>query len=98
MTHEMSFLDNLLPKKGVATPHEYLVECYHLSLARSTLEYRSIVWDPYLQKDIDKLENVQRQATRFITRNYISMEQGCVSQMLAELDLPPLQDRRKENR
>ena len=68
----------------------------YLSLVRSTLEY--IVWDPYLQKDIDKLEKVQRQAARFITGNYISREQGCVSQMLAELNLPPLQDRRKANR
>ena len=70
----------------------------YLSLVRSTLEYSSIVWDPYLQKDIDKLEKVQRQAARFITGNYISRDQGCVSQMLAELNLPPLQDRRKANR
>ena len=26
---EFSSNDKLLPKKGVATPHEYLVECYH---------------------------------------------------------------------
>ena len=70
----------------------------YLSLVRSTLEYSYIVWDPYLPKDIDKLEKVQGQAARFITGNYISGEQGCVSQMLAELNLPPLQDRRKANR
>ena len=70
----------------------------YLSLVRSTLEYSSIVWDPYLQKDIDKLEKVQLQAARFITGNYISRDQDCVSQMLAELNLPPLQDRRKANR
>ena len=50
------------------------------------------------QSIIDKLEKVQSQAARFITGNYISREQGCVSQMLAELNLPPLQDRRKANR
>ena len=70
----------------------------YLSLVRSTLEYSSIVWDPYLQKDIDKLETVQRQANRFITRNYSSRDQGCVSQMLIELNLPPLHDRRKANK
>ena len=70
----------------------------YLSLVRSTLEYSSIVWDPYLQKDTDKLEKVQRRAARFITGNYTSRDQGCVSQMLAELNLPPLQDRRKANR
>ena len=70
----------------------------YLSLVRSTLEYSSIVWDPYIQKDIDKLEKVQRQAARFITGNYIARDQGCVSQMLAKLNLSPLQDRRKANR
>ena len=48
---------------------------------------RSIVWDPYLQKDTHKLEKVQRQAARFITGNYTSRNQDCVSQMLAELNL-----------
>ena len=44
------------------------------SIVRSTLEYSSIVWDPYLQKDIDKLEKVQRRAARFITGDYTSRE------------------------
>ena len=70
----------------------------YLSLVRSTLEYSSIVWDPYLQKDIDKVEKVQRRAARFITGGYTSREQGCASQMLSKLELPPLQDRRKANR
>ena len=50
----------------------------YLSLVSSTLEYSSIVWDPYLQKDIDKLEKVQRhcQAARFIIGSYISREQA----------------------
>ena len=56
-----------------------------------------ISW-PYSLTIIDKLEKVQRQADRFITGNYISREQGCVSQMLAELNLQPLQDRRKAKR
>ena len=55
----------------------------YLSLVWSTLEYSSIVWDPYLQKDTDKLEKVQRRAARFITGNYTSRDHGCVSQMLA---------------
>ena len=70
----------------------------YLSLVRSTVEYSSIVWNPHLQKDIDKLEHVQRQAARFITGDYTSRDQGCVSRMLADLQLPSLQDRRKTNR
>ena len=67
----------------------------YTSLVRSTLEYSSIVWDPYLQKDIDRLESVQRKAVRFITCDYRSRKQGCITRMLKQLELPPLQDRRK---
>ena len=57
----------------------------YISLIRSTLEYSSVIWDPYLQKDIDKLEKVQRQAARFISGDYTSMGHGCVTQMLSDL-------------
>jgi len=67
----------------------------YLSLVRSTLEYSSIVWDPYLQKDTDKLEQVQRRAARFISADYTSRETGCISKMLQQLEIPPLQERRK---
>ena len=30
------------------------------ALVRSKMEYASVVWDPYHQCDIDKLENIQR--------------------------------------
>ena len=56
------------------------------------------MWDPYLQKDIDKIEKCQRQAARFVTGDYQSRNPGCVSQMLRDARLPPLQDRRKANR
>ena len=70
----------------------------YLALVRSTLEYSSVVWDPTLVKDVNKLEKVQRQAARFITGDYSSRDQGCVTKMLQDLQLPSLQDRRKNNR
>jgi hypothetical protein len=70
----------------------------YISLIRSVLEYGATVWDPYMQKDIDRLERVQRQAARFIKRDYTSREPGCVTRMLKDLQLPPLQERRKELR
>ena len=70
----------------------------YIALVRSTLEYSSIIWDPHLQKDTDKLEKVQCQATRFITGDYTSREAGCVTRMLKDLNLPSLQDRQKANR
>ena len=77
-------------------PQECTMTAY-LSLIRSTLEYSSVIWDPHLQKDIDKLEKIQRQAARFISGDYSSRDHGCVTQMLTGLRLPPLQDRRKAN-
>ena len=67
----------------------------YLSLVRSALEYSSILWDPHLQGDINKLEKVQRKAARFITGDYRSKDTGCITRMLEQLELPTLQERRK---
>ena len=70
----------------------------YIAMVRSILEYGAIIWDPYLQQDIDNIERVQRKAARFLTNDYRSRESGCVTQMLQKLDLPTLQNRRKELR
>ena len=66
----------------------------YIALVRSVLEYGSVVWDPYLQKDIDKIERVQRNGARFITGDYKSRRDGAVTNMLKDLELPPLRERR----
>ena len=48
--------------------------------------------------EIDKLEKVQRRAARFISKDYKSKQKGCVTKMLQEHNLPPLQERRNEIR
>ena len=58
------------------------------------LEYGSVVWDPYLQKDIDKIERVQINGARFITGDYKSRQDGAVTNMLKDLELPSLRVRR----
>ena len=70
----------------------------YISLVRWILDYRSIVWDPYLNKDTEKLEKVQRQAARFITGNYMMREQGCVNGMLQSMELSSLESHRSMNR
>ena len=64
-----------------------------ISLVRSTMENRAMVWDPYTTVDTNKLERIQRRAARFITGDYKSREEGSVAKMLAELELESLQSR-----
>ncbi|WP_419583667.1 hypothetical protein [Thiolapillus sp.] len=45
-----------------------------------------------------KLENDQRCVERFITQNYRDCTSGCVTNMLNDLGLQPLQERRKQQR
>ena len=40
----------------------------YCSLVRSNLEYCSVVWSPYTKRNTDKLERVQRIATKFILK------------------------------
>ena len=54
----------------------------YLAMVRSTLEYGCLIWDPYTNKDIDKLESMQMRATRFIKHDYKTRESGCVTNML----------------
>ncbi|KAK6188521.1 hypothetical protein SNE40_004681 [Patella caerulea] len=70
----------------------------YISLVRSTLEYGAVIWDPYLVKDINSLEKIQRHAARFIMKDYRSGNDGCVQEMLQKLNLDTLQDRRRQSR
>ena len=54
------------------------------------MEYGGIIWDPYTETNINRLERIQRQAARFITENYRSREEGSVS----NIDLQELKERR----
>ena len=78
-------------------PKETHLSAY-ISLVRSTLEYGAVIWDTFTQNEIDKIERLQRKAARFISNDYHSRETGCMTRMLKDLDLPTLQQRRKELR
>ena len=70
----------------------------YIALVRSIMEYGAIIWDPYTKQEITKLESIQRRGARFITKDYKSREEGTMTRMLNELELPSLQDRRKQQR
>ena len=58
---------------------------------RPILEYCQAAWSPYLQKDIDRLENVQKRATKMVR----SLSNLSYEDRLKELKLFKLEDRRK---
>jgi hypothetical protein len=70
----------------------------YVSLIRPALEYGTVVWNPCQRTDINTIERVQHRAARFITGDYRSREPGCITSMLIYLNLPPLEDRRRNIR
>lgn len=59
------------------------------SLVRSKLEYANCIWSPFLQGERDKIERVQRRATKFIVKKDLSY-----TERLKKLKLPTLEYRR----
>ena len=57
---------------------------------RPTLEYASVVWNPHQQKDINKLERIQRAATRWVPE----LKELSYEERLKMLNLPSLEARR----
>ena len=72
-------------------------EAAYKSLVRPILEYERTVWDPHYNGLNDELENVQKRAARFVTRNY-SYETGSMTGILEELKWETLQKKRIDNR
>lgn len=60
------------------------------ALVRPHLEYASSVWSPYLKKDIDAIENVQRRATKMLHK----LKDKSYEERLEILKLPTLRFRR----
>ena len=57
-----------LMRRNIAYRDKRLIIPPYISLVRPHLEYCIQAWRPHMRKDIDKLERVQRRATRAIRR------------------------------
>jgi hypothetical protein len=62
------------------------------------MEYGGIIWGPYTETNINRLERIQRQAARFITGDYRSWEGSVSNNMLVKLELQELKERRERAR
>ena len=60
------------------------------------LEYASGAWNPHLKKDINKLENIQRKASRFV-KSCNSRDHGTVTGLLTGLEWKSLKQRRTKH-
>ena len=56
-----------LIRRNIAYRDKRIIIPLYKSLVRPHLEYCIQVWRPHMRKDIDKLERVQRRATRLIS-------------------------------
>ena len=74
------------PKNIKTLANQYIV--------RPTLEYSATIWDPFTQKNISKLEKVQRSAGDLYVVTTVPRHSS-VTSMLQSLEWPSLQDRRK---
>ena len=58
------------------------------------LEYAAVVWSPDAKKDTRKLERIQRVATKMVAE----LRELIYKDILKEMGLPTLQDRRERER
>ena len=68
----------------------YIFKKLFCAQVRSHLEYAIQFWAPYLRKDINKIESVQRRATKYIP----GLKDLSYPKRLKKLDLPTLAYRR----
>ena len=78
-------------KKSYRTRDSLTIPTLYKSLVRPHLEYGNPIWGPFYQGDIDKLEAVQRRATKMVA----DQNNKPYEERLKNLDLPSLTYRRK---
>ena len=83
-------------KRNIRVHNKDLKSVANKTLVRPQLEYASTAWYPHHDKDINKIEAVQRRAARWATRDY--KYTSSVNAMLKDLNWHPLDQRRIDSR
>ena len=68
------------------------------ALVLPVLNYAVAAWDPYLSRDINSLDQVQRRGARYVSNNYWDRTPGCVTKMVQDLGWQSLQEKREDHR
>ena len=71
-------------------------EATYKTYVRPIAEYASITWDPNTQRNIRKIEQIQRSSERYVTNNYD--RRSSVTALLSKLEWSSLQERRRQSR
>ena len=77
---------------------QHIKERSYLAIIRPSIEYASCVWDPHVNTDIKRLEQIQRSAARYTLSkpyNRRDSQHQSVTQMLNQLKWESLEKRRK---
>ena len=100
--NKLSFSDHLAEKINKANKvvglirrtfvalDEEIFRCLYVAMVRPHLEYANQIWAPYLVKDIEAVENVQRRASKLVP----SLKDLTYEERLRKLRLPTLAYRR----
>ena len=68
------------------------------ALVLPVLNYAAAAWDPYLSRDINSLDQVERRGARYVCKNYWDRIPGCVTKMIQDLGWQSLQEKREDHR
>ena len=79
-----------LIRRNITYTDKTVIIPLYKAIVRPHVEYCIQVWRPYLKKDIDKLERVQRRATKLIPE----LKHSCYERRLLECRLTTLETRR----
>ena len=83
-------------RRNIKTSNSNVKTLAYNALVRPILEYSCQVWDPHTNKDIQKLESVQRRAARYATNRYHNTSSP--TEMIRNLGWDSLKQRRAKIR
>ena len=82
----------------ISTLVQNVKESAYQTLVRPLLEYSSAAWDQYTKNLTNQIEKVQKRAAHFVSNDFTSRSEGCVTEMIQSLEWTSLADRRKVRR